>query len=153
MHLTGKKQHHGVVTNAKTKCTAISCSGGSRTWKKCSLCNGTGTRSVKCSGSPAMSMTQVTHSGCTSSPAGARTKTTRTCSGCRYSSSSYSNCDKCGKGGTNSSNNWDHTKSVSCSTGSYSYSNCSHGYGYGSSHYYCNKSGHGSYKGSSSTHD
>ena len=51
------------------------------------------------------------------------------------------------------------TTSKSCSTCSgsgysgYNYYNCSHGYGYGSSHYYCNKSGHSSYRGSSSTHD
>lgn len=34
----------------------------------------------------------------------------------------------------------------------YTYSDCEHGYGYETSHYYCDKSGHGSYRGVSSLH-
>lgn len=50
------------------------------------------------------------------------------------------------------------TKPIICTTCNgrgyyYTYSNCTHGYSYGSSHYYCNKTGHGSYRGSSNLHD
>ena len=165
MHLTGKKQLPGNASSAKTKCTASYCRGGSRTGITCTTCRGrrnylkymwknrkpvelplkkrlalfagAGYRLVtfvyKCpTHGDVITTTYKSNSLCDHNWESADITSTKPCN-----KTVTKSCGTCGGSGKSS----------------YTYTNCSHGYGYGSSHYYCNKSGHSSYRGSNSVHD